>query len=184
MEEEGVLIGYSEFSIFQRLFGRSAGEMVSVVAGSVCFRLNAGDMRGRLVANGLPRIALAIVSLVLTAISLSKETDPYLITSDSLFLAASAVQILAFVAGWGAVLTAGAAAGSESFTTRISPLLNANLCRRARDARHCLYIRGRMGADTCNCCCSNWFDRLLGLVLQAQRFETDFKDMPESFSSR
>ena len=58
------------------------------------------------------RVVLAIVSLVLTAISLSKETENLLIISDILFIISASIQILTFVAGWLSVLTAAAVAGS------------------------------------------------------------------------
>lgn len=72
------------------------GEILGTVVGYVGTVSN-HDSSADLLWNSL---TLAVVSLVLTSIALTKETEPLLIASDILIIISASIQILAAVAGW------------------------------------------------------------------------------------
>ncbi|KAI9150587.1 hypothetical protein HJFPF1_10362 [Paramyrothecium foliicola] len=95
---------YSEFSNTERLWGRNMGELLGTVAG----------------------LALAAVSIVMTAIDLANQHDPLLIGMDVIMIISSVIQILAVAAGWIAV--AGAAAAEGTMLATLASYSAVSLC--------------------------------------------------------
>ncbi|KAH7078575.1 hypothetical protein FB567DRAFT_607847 [Paraphoma chrysanthemicola] len=79
-----------EFSNVERILGRNMGEVIGTIAG----------------------LALAAVSIVMTAIDLADQKDDALIAMDVMMVISSVIQILGVVAGWIAVAGAAAAEGT------------------------------------------------------------------------